>query len=211
MANISRLEGGICIIELSSSISLAEDLEVYFRSSETWYSIDHKFVSEYQIIFSEGSGANFIVPASVNPEALSVVILNKLHVIVSEEILYFPTNFYTKYLDLAGVNFNPTWSNHSYKKTSDIAVFSRIFNETEFVEIFIRHYSKLTEPSNIYLIDHSSENTSFLKIAELHGCQVIRIPRGETDENNMRSFCEYFQRFLLTKYCWVIYADIDEL
>ncbi len=108
---------------MSSSISSEEELEVYFRSSETWYSIDHKFVSESQIIFSEGSGANLILPASVNPESLSVVILNKLHVIVSEEILYFPTNFFTKCLDLAGVNFNSTWSNHSYKKTSDIAVF----------------------------------------------------------------------------------------
>jgi hypothetical protein len=40
---------------------------------------------------------------------------------------------------------------------------------------------------------------------------VVKIPRGETDETNMKTFCEYYQRFLLTKYSHVIYADIDEL
>jgi hypothetical protein len=211
MANISRLEGGICAIELASPISLSEELDVYFRSGEIWYPIGGKFTDETTVIFNEGTGASFIVPAATNSESLKVVVLNKSKIIQAEEIVYFPTSFFANYLDLAAVNFNPTWNKISYKKTQDIAIFSRVFNESEFVEIFVRHYQELTAPKNIYLIDHSSENVDIHALAERHGCQVITIPRGETDENNMRSFCEYFQRFLLTKYQWVIYADIDEL
>jgi hypothetical protein len=211
MANISRRENGICAIELTSPLSFIEDLDVYFRSGEIWYPIVHKFISNTTLVFAEGTGASFIVPAATNSESLTVVVLNKSKVIQAEEILYFPTSFFKSYLDLAGVNFNPTWNKIEYKKTQDIAVFTRVFNESEFIEIFVRHYRELTKPANIYLIDHSSDNTDFHKIAQQYGCQVITIPRGETDENNMRSFCEYFQRFLLSKYQWVIYADIDEL
>jgi hypothetical protein len=131
--------------------------------------------------------------------------------VVLEETMYFPSNIFTNYLDLAGANFNPSWKKLDYNKCKDIAVFSKIYNEFEFVDIFLKHYSELTDPENIYLIDHSSDNTGFYSFAEKYGCQVIKIPRGETDETNMKSFCEYFQRFLLTKYSWVIYADIDEL
>ncbi len=77
MANVSRLEGGICAIELASPISLSEELDVYFRSGEIWYPIGGKFTDETTVIFNEGTGASFIVPAATNSESLKVVVLNK--------------------------------------------------------------------------------------------------------------------------------------
>jgi hypothetical protein len=162
-------------------------------------------------IYFDNLGASFTVPAATSTDPLRLVILDKSGHLLLDEILYFPTNLFSTYLDLAGANFNPTWIKATYKKTSDIAIFTRIYNEFEFVEIFLKHYSQLTDPSNIFLIDHSSDNTSFYRLAEQYGCQVVKIPRGDTDETNMKTFCEYFQRFLLTKYSHVIYADIDEL
>ena len=39
---------------------------------------------------------------------------------------------------------------------------------------------------------------------------VVPIPRGTIDHANISGFCNYFQRFLLTQYKWVIHVDCDE-
>ena len=96
-----------------------------------------------------------------------------------------------------------------YKKPSEIAVFTHACNETIFLEIFLNHYKKFTSVSNLYIIDHGS---FFIpeKIKE-SGINIIRIPKGEVDQLNIKRFVEYFQRFLLTQYNWVIHVDADEL
>ncbi len=211
MAKLSRLENRLWAIDLDSALPQIEGLQVYYRIGDVGFLISPQALSDSRIIYADDLGASFIVPAATSAEPLRLVILDKSGNLVRDEILYFPSNLFTNYLDLAGANFNPTWSKHIYKKTSDIAIFTRIYNEFEFVDIFLKHYIELTDPSNIFLIDHSSDNTGFYRLAEQYGCQVLKIPRGDTDETNMKTFCEYFQRFLLTKYSHVIYADIDEL
>lgn len=211
MARLSRLENRLWSIHLDSALTQTEGLQVYYRTGDVGFLIPYQSVSTSAIIYADELGASFTVPAATNTEPLRVAIFDKSGDLLLDEILYFPSSFFTNHLDLAGANFNPTWIKAIYKKTSDIALFTRIYNEFEFVEIFLKHYSQLTDPSNIFLIDHSSDNTSFYRLAEQYGCQVVKIPRGDTDETNMKTFCEYFQRFLLTKYSHVIYADIDEL
>ena len=211
MAKISRLDNGLWAIDLDSALTLLEGLQIYYRSGDLGFLITPQAISPTRIIYFDNLGASFTVPAATSTDPLRLVILDKSGHLLLDEILYFPTNLFSTYLDLAGANFNPTWIKATYKKTSDIAIFTRIYNEFEFVEIFLKHYSQLTDPSNIFLIDHSSDNASFYSLAEQYGCQVVKIPRGDTDETNMKTFCEYFQRFLLTKYSHVIYADIDEL
>ena len=211
MAKLSRLENGHWAIDTESTIPQINALQIFYRSGDTGILLKQQSIIGSRIIYSDVTGASHIVPSATNNEPLTLVILDSSNNLILEEIVYFSSNIFTEYLDLAGANFNPTWKRFKYNKTKDIAVFSKIYNEFEFVEIFLKHYSELTHPSNIYLIDHWSENTGFYQLAERYGCQVLKIPRGETDETNMKSFCEYFQRFLLTKYSWVIYADIDEL
>lgn len=211
MAKLSRLENGHWAIDTESTIPRINALQIFYRSGDTGIQLIQQSIIGSRIIYADDTGASHIVPSATNNEPLTLVILDSSNNLILEEIVYFPSNIFTEYLDLAGANFNPTWKKLEYNKCKDIAVFSKIYNEFEFVDIFLKHYSELTDPSNIYLIDHSSENTSFYRLAEKYGCQVIKIPRGETDETNMKTFCEYFQRFLLSKYSWVIYADIDEL
>ena len=211
MARLSQLDNGYWTIDTDAEIPQINNVQIYYRSGDTGILLKHQSVHGKRIIYADETGASHIVPAATSNEPLTLVILNSSNNLMLEEIVYFSSNIFTRYLDLAGANFNPTWKKYDYNKKNDIAIFSKIYNELEFVDIFLRHYSELTDPSNIYLIDHSSENTAFYRLAEQFGCQVIKIPRGETDETNMKTFCEYFQRFLLTKYSWVIYADIDEL
>lgn len=127
------------------------------------------------------------------------------------EPVHADASCFAQYIDFAGVDSFGLWEQHKYQKAQDIAVFTRVYNENLFIELFCRHYSKLTRADNIYLIDHESDDLSFYQIARNYGCQIVRIPRGHSDESNMKKFCSYFQRFLLTKYQWVIYADADEI
>ena len=127
------------------------------------------------------------------------------------EALHGDGSCYAEYIDFAASDSFGLWGNYKYQKPREIAVFTSVYNEDLFVDIFCKHYSKLTNPSNIFLIDHESDDLTFYQIARNYGCQIIRIPRGFTDESNRRKFTCYFQRFLLAKYKWVIYVDADEL
>jgi hypothetical protein len=155
--------------------------------------------------------ALYLRSCMINGDSPSLVVMHEDGAALVNEKIYADASCFAEYIDFAGVASFGKWGEHQYEKPAEIAVFTKIYNENLFIELFCRHYTKLTEPINVYLIDHDSDDGSVYETARKYGCQVVRIPRGFTDESNMRRYCEYFQRFLLTKYKWVIYADIDEL
>jgi len=128
---------------------------------------------------------------------------------ITENLLVEPA-YFAKFIDFSSPDTFPPFSLNAYEKPSKLAVFTHIYNEDFFLKIFIDYYSKLTHPENIYIIDHGSD-ASNISIIKSSGCQYVKIPRGPTDHTNIKRYVEYYQRFLLTQYKWVISVDCDEL
>jgi len=137
-------------------------------------------------------------------------ILDPANGAVREELLYFEPSFFAPHLDLSASESFPPYNYAAYERPEKLAVFTHASNEDIFLKTFIDYYSKLTDRQHIYIIDHGSQYRSKWLEAET-GCQVIRIPKGKIDHLNIKRYVEYFQRFLLTQYQWVLHVDSDEL
>ena len=211
MANISRLNNQLWQIDFTTSIDVTKPISAYIATgSGGGYQIQILQRETNRLIYGDQSGL-YLRSAMANSETPMLVVLDNEGHLLLREPMYAEASCYVPYIDFAGAESMGQWGNHEYEKPGGIAVFTRIYNENLFTDLFCRHYIQITDPLNIYLIDHESDGGSVYEVARKYHCQVIRIPRGHSDESNMRRYCEYFQRFLLTKYKWVIYADVDEL
>lgn len=128
------------------------------------------------------------------------------------EPIYFSSSFFAESLDLARLElpYFRTPVDQPYPKTRKLAVFTNAHNEDIYLKIFVDHYRKLTNPENIFIIDHESSWRSPY-LADAGGAQIVRIPRGAFDDRQIVRYCAWFQRFLLMEYEFVIHVDCDEL
>jgi hypothetical protein len=126
------------------------------------------------------------------------------------EPLLFDLSFFAHLLDLGNEEFFPPFTREKYNKPTELAVFTHLCNETLFLKVFLDYYSKVVPSRDIYIIDHGSECFPSELLRGLD-CQVVHLPRGEVDHVNIKRYCEFFQRFLLTQYRWVVHVDCDEL
>lgn len=200
----------IWILEFDNRIENPKSAKVFFSDGAVAHNLPVN-AKDSTLFYVDPTGAILMLSVIQRKNPLQIIVQDTIKQQTQVEDLFVKTDCFSDFVDLAGADFYQNWSNKTYKKARDIAIFSRVYNEYEFVEIFCKYYSSLTNPKNIFFIDHSSDDTSYFDTVKRYGCQLISLPRGETDEHNMKTFCEYFQRFLLTKYAWVIYADIDEL
>jgi hypothetical protein len=129
---------------------------------------------------------------------------NRLH----SEPLSFHQSFFMPFFDFARSERFPPFMAPSYEKPEFLAIFTHAYNEDDMLTMWERHYSNLTPNRHLYVIDHGS--TSFSREMLNGGTNVVPIPRGTVDHANISGFCNYFQRFLLTQYKWVIHVDCDE-
>ncbi len=211
MAHIYRQSSMLWTIKLKQKLDCVPEIRAFIATpADGGYQLQLVERGDYHISFADQS-AIFLRCVMANGESPFLAIVQEDGVPILQEKLYADASCFATHLDFAGVASFGQWGEHTYPKPAEIAVFTRIYNDKLFTDLFCNHYSQLTDPIHIYLIDHDSEDGSVQEMAAKHGCQFVRIPRGFSDESNMRQYCEYFQRFLLTKYKWVIYADIDEL
>jgi hypothetical protein len=141
-----------------------------------------------------------------------VVFLNPGGSIVLDEPIYLDGSMVAHSIDFAGHTNFQQWNVEGFAKQKRIAVFAHSFNESLHIKIFLDHYSQLTDPSDIYVIDHGSDTVKAKDVIPSdYGCQIIYLPKTPRDDFNIKQYCEYFQRFLLTQYEWVIHVDIDEM
>ena len=90
-----------------------------------------------------------------------------------------------------------------------LAVFTQVFNEGPMLKAWETYYSRYLDIADLYVIDDGSSDGSVQALRR--GTQVIRLPRGQFDSWGMSNYCSQFQRFLLSKYEWVVHVDCDEL
>lgn len=88
-----------------------------------------------------------------------------------------------------------------------IAAVTMVYNEQEYLPIWLRHYGAQVGLENCYIIDHGSSDGS---TQGLDGCNVLRIPRSPYDPHRQSAFNTEFCNSLLQWFDWVIYCDADE-
>ncbi len=209
MALMYRNDGGVILMRVDQSLPDAPlvtslvrggaevvPLKVAVRSANVFALISEQFLVERAAMHAKNG--------------LTVRITDNVSGAVVEESLYFEPSFFAPHLDLSTSESFPPYNYAPYEKPGKLAVFTHASNEDIFLKTFIDYYSQLTDRQHIYIIDHGSDYRSQWLSAET-GCQVIRIPKGKIDHLNIKRYVEYFQRFLLTQYQWVLHVDSDEL
>ncbi|HRO57472.1 MAG TPA: glycosyltransferase family 2 protein [Nitrosomonas europaea] len=205
MAKIIRNENNVEIVILDHQID--ESHPTLFIANQEQVSVKLETIKIDKNIFVINNiqflPERFIIN---HPRNLQLTIkLQDSNRVISESLEVEPS-FLIKHIDLSTSQTFPPFTYTEYAKPEEIAVFTHCCNETIFLDLFLSHYKKITKEENIFVIDHGSIHR--LKKGK-H--QIIRIPKGETDHLNIKRFVEYFQRFLLTQYKWVIHVDSDEL
>ncbi len=89
-----------------------------------------------------------------------------------------------------------------------IAAVTMVYNEPEFLPLWLRHYGRLVGPAHCHVIDHGSDDGS---TTLLGGANRLRLPRSPQDDARRARFVSRFCAGLLEWYDWVLYSDVDEL
>jgi hypothetical protein len=113
------------------------------------------------------------------------------------------------------IDGSPTEHKHSYLTETAkndgraaLAAVTMVYNEPEYLSIWLRHYSKHVGRANCFIIDHGSDDGS---TENLIGCNVIRVPRDSYDPVVQSLYNSKFCSSLLCWYKRVIYSDVDEI
>jgi len=89
-----------------------------------------------------------------------------------------------------------------------IAAVTMVYNEPEFLPIWLAHYARQVGAENCFVMDHGSDDGS---TADLAPASLIRLPRSIRDEWARSEFTSDFCSGLLRYYDVVVHSDCDEL
>ncbi|MCQ8277948.1 glycosyltransferase family 2 protein [Acetobacteraceae bacterium KSS8] len=91
-----------------------------------------------------------------------------------------------------------------------LAIVTMVYNEAEFLPVWLRHYGAAVGEAHCYVVDHGSTDGS--TAPERTGeASVIRIPRSPQDDSTRNGFIGDLCAGLLRWYRSVIYVDVDEI
>jgi hypothetical protein len=90
-----------------------------------------------------------------------------------------------------------------------MAAFTIVQNEPFFLPIWCDYYLRYFEPSDVFILNHSSDRDA---LPVPNGVNVVPVHLTRSfDHNWLRRTVERFQRFLLQSYQTVLFAEADEL
>lgn len=85
-----------------------------------------------------------------------------------------------------------------------------VYDEPDFLPIWVRHYSAQVGSRNCYVIDHGTDDGS--TAADFLGdVNIVRIPRSAHDDDRRARFLSGFCSSLLEWYDFVLHSDADEI
>ncbi|MFA6636887.1 MAG: glycosyltransferase family 2 protein [Candidatus Omnitrophota bacterium] len=90
-------------------------------------------------------------------------------------------------------------------------VFTFVRNENVFLPIWLKYYSKFFSGSDIYVLDHSSDDGSVAECRKKYDFNVVDIPFVSYNVALKTSVARKKQADLLNVYEYVLYADADEI
>ena len=88
------------------------------------------------------------------------------------------------------------------------AVITFVYNEAEFLPIWRRYYSNIFGERNLFVIDHSSSDSSTNDLGKIN---KLWLAREELDEHKRCVFMASFVKGLFEYFDTVIYTDCDEV
>lgn len=163
--------------------------------------------------FSEGTTISFDVPAeAVNASRKLILTLEipnstaPASLSNSRDIRQLGFAIGSMSLDATGPA--PILTTTTLSAPKKIAAVTMVYNEAEYLPLWLKHYGRQVGPQNCYVIDHGSNDGSTSKLGL---CNVIRIPRSPYDPIQQSVFNSQFCSSLLNWFDWVIYSDVDEL
>jgi hypothetical protein len=89
----------------------------------------------------------------------------------------------------------------------NIAALTMVYNEADFLPIWLRHYGREVGASNCFVIDHGSDDGS----TAADGVNFFRFPRSPQDDGARAALVSAVAGFLLGRYDAVIHSDVDEI
>ncbi len=99
-------------------------------------------------------------------------------------------------------------ADHEAAAAARIAVVTMVYNEADFLPIWIAHYGRQVGISNLFVVDHGSTDGSTKNLGDVN---VIRIPRSPQDDPRRARFISGLGADLLEYFDSVIYVDVDEM
>ena len=97
----------------------------------------------------------------------------------------------------------------------DFCAFTIVQNETLFLDLWARYYSKHIDKYDIFILNHNTnlyESKVQLSFLKSQGFNVIPVHRSESFNHQwLRETVQSFQSFLLQSYDVVLFAECDEL
>ncbi len=89
-----------------------------------------------------------------------------------------------------------------------LAAVTMVYNEPDYMGLWVRHYARQVGAENCYVIDHGSDDGSTNHLGEV---KITRIPRSPYDVAEQSRLCSDLANDLLGAYDAVIHSDVDEL
>lgn len=89
-----------------------------------------------------------------------------------------------------------------------LAAVTMVYNEAEFIPLWIKYYSEQVGKENCFIVDNSSDDGSLDKYKS--EVNVIRVPREYMDDERRTKFLSEFCSSLLNYFSHVIHVDVDE-
>jgi len=209
MVKLIRIDEKHSAFIIDGDITLPPEFSIYIQGMSIRYKIPSNGIRGNQILVESNL---FSLERSILNSGDKIefqICYPNSDIFYSEELLLAPS-YFKNFIDLSTPEFLPPFHYNRYNKPKRLAILTHVYNEDFFLEIFIKYYSKIAPLIDIYIIDHGSDFIEKKKYFEM-GCQIISIPRSYVDHLNIKKYVEYFQRFLLTQYRWVISVDVDEL
>jgi hypothetical protein len=205
-----KVDEGLIHVKINNfDLNILHNKRPYLASDNINLEIQQYSIQEDGLIFRDDSFSLLRI-IKTSKKSPRLIFLNEKNEIVFDQLLSVDGSVFCKEIDFAGITKFQNWDISGFKKLRRIAVFTHSFNESLQLEIFYNHYSKLTDPQDIYVIDHGSDSVKAIEVIP-GKCQIIYLPKTPRDDFNIKQYCEYFQRFLLTQYEWVIHVDVDEI
>jgi hypothetical protein len=90
---------------------------------------------------------------------------------------------------------------------SPLAAITMVYNEPDYLPIWLEYYGRQVGAENCFVIDHGSSDGS---TANLGAVNVIRLPRSPMDDPKRSRFISSLTNGLLEYYDTVMYSDVDE-
>lgn len=96
-----------------------------------------------------------------------------------------------------------------------MAAFTIVQNESYFLDMWVKHYSKTIPKRDLYILDHDSKTKDSLEAIERHEKNGVNVEKVHNDfsfdHNWLRDQVQAFQDKLLGSYDVVLFAEADEI